>query len=305
MSRTVRCQAKNPETCKFHGQPAAPLTDIKATNTIVSEFAVKQETSFDGFFEPGTPQAQMFSLFKTINENLKDELCGNEKVDTVNDNSQVTSGFSYPCAKCGKIHVFSNQVYDKTTGGKAFTYLFRQLPNQYRNNQFLAPLMSIQFAALDDSFTHHYKDPETGINAQNRLKTRLGIAKKVNKVYDFIVVPPADLEDWTSHPGGVKEGLVYVEPENVPKELLQKFSQCLRKKQHATAEAAEASLVKNSQQNKEVYKCPHCKTFHYGSPIDPNRTEAERYEFVKKVWAMPAYREMVSTIAQTYKLQNK
>ena len=307
MVKPIRCQAKDPSSCKYHGNPQNTPVTPQITEITKDSDPVPSEpvSGVESFFIPETTQHNIFKLFKDINANLKDELCENPNVETVEDASEVKTGFSFECAKCGKTHFFNTVVYDKTIGGKALSYLFRQLPDTYRNTQYLSPLMTIQVAALDETFTRHYKNSMTAANLKAKRNNKLIIAAR-SKVYNDIVVPPADHDDWSSYPGGSKEGLPYIEPEKVPRELLYKFSQCLRKKQHATSELAQKSLVENSQQKgKEVYACPHCHKFHYGRPIEPNRTEEQRYEFAKKTWALPAYREAVSLIVQTYNLQNK
>lgn len=284
MSTIPRCRAKDPATCKIHGTP---------------------EESALFIFTPESTQRAVFSLFKDLNETVKEELCESPQVQTLDSTDGLKTGYSFTCSKCRKIHYFDQTTYNKTSGGKALTYLFRQLPDEHRNTQFLGPLMSIQVAALGESFTRHFKDKSTKENLTHKLKNKLNHAASIKNIYGSIVVPPSSNEDWSSHPGGVKEGLDYVEPSNVPKELLYKFSQCLRKKQHQTAELARQSLVANSQEGKEVYQCPHCNKFHYGRPIEAGRTEEQRYEFAKKTWTLPAYRETVSVLVKTHGLKNK
>lgn len=293
MVRATRCQAKDPSTCKFHG------VLVRESGGSVSPVS----SELGKLFIPGSAQANIFQLFLKINEKLKEEFCVNGAAGVVESSSSLKTGYSYGCPRCGLVHAFEPTMYDKSVGGKALSFLFRQLPDEYRrNNQNLVFLQTIQMVALSEVFVRHYKDADQKVAVEKKLENRVLASRKL-KIFDNIVIPAANHEDWSSYPGGVKEGLVYVEPEKVPKDILYKFSQCLRKKQHATAELAQANLEQNSQVGaKEVYLCPHCDKYHYGRPIEVGRTEEQRYEFAKKTWAMPAYREAVASVIQAYRL---
>lgn len=285
-----RCRAKYPKSCRVHG-----------SHDIAKDSADKSVE--EQMLREGSTQQKMFQLFKNINEDLKTELCAQGEVETVKESSDMPPGFIYKCNNCSETHYFTREYYDKTKGGKALTYMFKQLPPNRLNNQFLVPIQTLQNVALNESFTRLYANEDKKKVLLEKLSNRMQAAGQIKEAFDSIVVPSKDSEDWTP-PYTPKEGALYVEPEHVPKELLYKFSQCLRKVPHESAESAAKSMTENGNAGKEVYACPHCKKYHYGRPIDPNRTEEERYEFVKKTWAMPAYRETISLLVQTYGLKN-
>lgn len=299
-----RCQSKNPALCRFHGKPASTSFSTQNTFTNGSNVLIAEKSLEEELLKEDSPQQEMFHLFKAINETLKTDLCKEGIVETVDDETSLTTGFTYKCKNCDKIHYFTRTDYDKTKGGKALSFMFKQLPQQHRNNQFLVPIQTLQEIALNESFTRHYPDEEKKTIVLQKLRGKMGIAASIKNAFEVIEIPSVDREDW-SPLITTKEGFVYIEPDKVPKEILYKFSQCLRKKQHDTPEDADASMKLNRNEGKEVYKCPHCKKYHYGRSIDPNRTEEERYEFAKKTWAMPAYREVVSLVSKTYGLDKK
>lgn len=280
-----RCRAKDPKSCRVHGD-----SDIGP------------KSAEEQMLKEGSAQQRIFLLFKDINEDLKTELCSQGAVKNVEKSSDTPPGFIYKCNNCSEIHYFTRDDYDKTKGGKALTYMFKQLPSNRLNNQFLVPIQTLQNVALNESFTRLYVDEDKKKALLEKLSNKMKAAAQIKEAFDCIAVPSKDREDWTP-PYVSKEGALYVEPENVPRELLYKFSQCLRKVPHESAESAAKSMADNGNEDKEVYACPHCKKYHYGRPIDPNRTEEERYEFVKKTWAMPAYRDTISLLVETYGLK--
>lgn len=307
MSKEQKCRAKNPATCRVHGTAQNSTSSSIAAPEVPSYRKLERQepgTTAETILREGSVQKDMLELFKKVNEQVKVEFCEKDTTINVEDTSELKTGYSFKCEKCGKIHSFISQDYDKTTGGKVMTYLFRQLPDKYRNNQFLGPIMSIQLAAMDYSFDHHYKTEGHKSVSVGKLRNQLRNVSGT-KVFDEIQVPKDYVnQDWATSSFKLKEGLEYIEPSEVPKEILYKFSQCLRKKQHESAEAAQQSLVSHKQDGiKEVYACPHCKKYHYGTRLDPNRTEEERYEFAKKTWALPDYREAVSLVIQSYGLK--
>lgn len=306
MNKEQKCRAKNPATCRVHGTAQTPVPSVIGVDATLPKKVEHQEEgkTAETILQEGSVQYRMFELFKNVNELAKEELCEKDTTVNVDDTSDLTTGYSFKCEKCGKTHFFTGQNYDKTVGGKVMAYLFRQLPDKYRNNQYLGPMMGLQLSAMDSSFDHHYKTEGHKSVTVGKLRKQLRFVSST-KVFDDINVPEDyKNQDWSTSVFKIKEGLDYIEPSEVPKEILYKFSQCLRKKQHESAEAAQQSLVSHKQDDiKEVYACPHCKKYHYGTRLDPNRTEEERYEFAKKTWALPDYREAVSLVIQSYGLK--
>lgn len=307
MSTEQKCRAKNPATCKFHGAslqiPAEPVNKVDSSREKTKK---EKETPFTILKEGSAPR-EIFEMFIKVNDDVKNELCGKDDVVDVEDTSELKTGYSYECSKCGKTHYFTSLIYDQTVGRKAMTYLFRQLPDEKKKSaQFVNHMMSLQMASLDQSFTHYYKDGSHKANLLQKSNNRLKNISHLKDFNDIDVPQDTHNQDWTSYTSAQKalNALPYIEPSEVPKEILYKFSQCLRKKQHETAEAAQESLVSHKQDGfKEVYACPHCKKFHYGTELDPNRTDEERYEFAKKTWALPDYRAAVSLVIQSYGLK--
>jgi len=165
------------------------------------------------------------------------------------NDTTITSGYSFYCEKCEATHLFTAQDYDKTTGGVALTYLFRQLPSKYRNNQFLVPLQTIQQTAMIESFNRHYKHKDNEKAITTKLVNKLKNADGLKNIYSNLVVPKSTNTDWNSV-AGPKDNLndlKYIEPDQVPKELLYKFNQCLRKKTSRNRRSSPPKFIKQPQ----------------------------------------------------------
>ena len=257
------CKAKNPATCKYHGQPATRNQIYHPKN---------QPTPTQPTYTPDDLN-QIQTIFENSQAKFQTYLCENgenlpyRKVPKEYKNISI-----HYCQTHNSSHILRADIFEKNNPypliASALHITVSTLPKEQQNY-------------YREQIKNHYRETTLTDPLLRHVKTN-------NKRRSTNRKPPP-----TNTPP------LLIETTNIPEETLLKFHQCVRKKQYNNPNDAKTELQKDSTHTKQAYQCPHCNKTHIGTPPSPTQTEQEKILNAKITWNKPAYRQAVNQYIKT------